>query len=112
MARYIDGLKMQIRDKIGVTVLRNMSEAKNMALRAELMLNEKSTRFDGGNHRCGVKRDEHSRESRVVAGKEKNIVEKPSGSSDKKEERAMEKRPMEFKEAYKQTNPYAKPILG
>ena len=48
VAQYLDGLKLQIRDKIGVHVLHNLNEAKNMALRAELMLQDKNTRFDGG----------------------------------------------------------------
>ena len=51
MARYLDGLKLQIRDKIGVHVLCNLNEAKNMALRAKMMLQEKNNRFDGGNRR-------------------------------------------------------------
>ena len=42
MLRYVDVLKLQIRDKIGVTVLKSMCEAKNMALRAELMINDKN----------------------------------------------------------------------
>ena len=37
-AKYFKGLKPQIRDKIGVQVMRNLHEAKNMALRAEFML--------------------------------------------------------------------------
>ena len=52
------------------------------------MLNEKNTRFDGGIHSNGVERVERVG---VVVEKENNIIEKPSGSSDNKEERAMEK---------------------
>ena len=91
MARYVDGLKLQIRDKISVTVLRNMSEAKNMALRAKLMLNEKNTRVHGGNQRYGVEKVERIGASKVIAKKEKNVVEKPNGSGKKKDERTMEK---------------------
>ena len=92
MARYVDGLKLQIRDKIGVTVLRNMSEAKNMALRAKLMMNERNTRFDGGSKRYGV---EHVRNSRVVAKKNTGVVERLSGSGEKKDERTLGKRTIE-----------------
>ena len=28
VAKYVDGLKLQIRDKIGATILRNMSEPR------------------------------------------------------------------------------------
>ena len=30
VARYLEGLKLQIRDKIGVQVMRNLHEAKNL----------------------------------------------------------------------------------
>ena len=43
VARYLDGLKLQIPDKIRIHVSRNLNETKNMALRAELMLQDKST---------------------------------------------------------------------
>ena len=112
VARYVDGLKLQIKDKIGVTVLRSMCEAKNMALRAELMLNDRNTRFDGGARRYGIKRAERIGTSRATDDKEKVVVEKPGSSGEKKNDRAMEKRPMESKEGHKQPNPYARPILG
>ena len=37
-AKYLDALKPQIYDKIGVQVMRNLYEAKNMALKVEFML--------------------------------------------------------------------------
>ena len=40
-ARYLEGLQSQIKDKIGVQVMRNLHEAKNMALKAEFMLQDK-----------------------------------------------------------------------
>ena len=46
VARYLEGLKPQICDRTRVHVLRNLNEAKNMAIKAELMLQEKNTRFD------------------------------------------------------------------
>ena len=38
--RYLEWLKPQIRDKISVQVMRNLHEAKNMALKAEFMLHD------------------------------------------------------------------------
>ena len=37
-AKYLEGLKLQIRDKIEVHAMRNLHEAKNLALKAEFML--------------------------------------------------------------------------
>ena len=37
-ARYLEGLKSQIKHMIGVQVMRNLHEAKNMALKAEFMM--------------------------------------------------------------------------
>ena len=39
-ARYLEGLKPQIRDKIGVQVMRNLHEAKNIALKVEFMMQD------------------------------------------------------------------------
>ena len=111
VARYVDGLKLQIRDKISVTVLRSMCEAKNMALRAELMISDKNTRFDSGGRRYGVDRAELSGTIRAVDDKERGVVEKSGSSGEKKSERAVEKQPIESKEGQKQTNTYARPIL-
>ena len=41
MARYLEGLKATIKDRIGVQVLQILAEAKNMALKAELMLQDR-----------------------------------------------------------------------
>ena len=40
MVKYVDSLKLQIRDKIEVIVLKNLNEAKNLALKTELLLQE------------------------------------------------------------------------
>ena len=40
-ARYLEGLKLQIKDKIGVQVIRNLHEAKNLALKVEFMLQDR-----------------------------------------------------------------------
>ena len=40
-SRYLEGLKPQIRDKSGVHVMQKLHEAKNMALKAEFMLQDR-----------------------------------------------------------------------
>ena len=40
-ARYLEGLKPQIRDMIGVQVMRDLHEAKNMALKAKFMMQDR-----------------------------------------------------------------------
>ena len=48
MARYLEGLKLALRDRIGVQVIRTLSEAKNLAMRAELMQQDQGRRNFGG----------------------------------------------------------------
>ena len=48
VARYLEGLRMNLRDRIGVQVIRTLSEAKNLALKAELMQQERGKRNFGG----------------------------------------------------------------
>ena len=59
--KYVDGFKLQICDKIGAHVMRNLNEAKNMALKVEMMLQEKNTRFDGNSRRYGAEGSSSSR---------------------------------------------------
>ena len=40
-AKYLEGLKPQIRDMIGVQVMRDLHEAKNMALKVEFMMQDR-----------------------------------------------------------------------
>ena len=57
-ARYLDGLKPQIKDMIRVQVMRNLHEAKNMALKAEFMMQDRGRyellrrNFSGENSRA------------------------------------------------------------
>ena len=113
VVRYLDGLKLQIQDKIGVHVLRNLNEAKNMALRVELMLQDKNTRFDGGRRRYGAEWVDRVGTSSDVAEleKEMGVVENPNGGGEKESDRTLEKRPMESKNPQKNNNPYTKLIL-
>ncbi|KAI5668024.1 hypothetical protein M9H77_17877 [Catharanthus roseus] len=39
--RYLDGLKLQIRDRIGVQVVKSVTEVKNLAIKAELMIRDR-----------------------------------------------------------------------
>ena len=41
-ARYLNGLKPAIRDKIGVQMVLSVQEARNLALNVELMLSERA----------------------------------------------------------------------
>ena len=82
-----------------VHVLRNLNEVKNMALRAELMLQDKSTRFGGGRRRYGTEWVDRVGTSSDVVGTEKEmgVVENPSSGGEKESKRTLEKRPMESK---------------
>ena len=50
--RYLEGLKSQIRDKIGVQVMRNLHEAKNLALKAEFMMQDRGS-YEPPRRNCG-----------------------------------------------------------
>ena len=41
-SRYLNGLKPTIRDKIGIRIVLSVQEARNLALKAELMLSERA----------------------------------------------------------------------
>lgn len=45
VVRYLSSLRLTIQDRIGVHMLANVSEARNMALKAKMMLQEKRTGF-------------------------------------------------------------------
>ena len=61
-ARYLEGLKPQIRHMIRVQVMRNLYEAKNMALRAEFVIRDRrrfeSLRRNYGSDNSGAPVDE------------------------------------------------------
>ena len=96
VVRYLDRLKLQIRDKIGVHVLCNLNEAKNITLRAELMLQEKSTRFDGSSRRFRTEGPSMS-----VAEKDKVVLEGQKGVSEKVGDKGMGKKPIEPRDSTK-----------
>ena len=93
-----------------MTVFKIVNEAKNLALKVELMIQEQSNRFGGGRKNYGY--DSVCSSNRVVGEKNKGVVEKSAGGVEKKDDKAEGKKLMEPKETLRQSNPYAKPILG
>ncbi|KAI5658904.1 hypothetical protein M9H77_27697 [Catharanthus roseus] len=54
VSRYLDGLKLQIRDRIGVHVLKSVTEAKNLTIKAELMIRDRcGSRIEGNRRTYG-----------------------------------------------------------
>ncbi|KAI5652219.1 hypothetical protein M9H77_29406 [Catharanthus roseus] len=51
VSRYLDGLKLQIRDRIVVHVVKSVTEAKNLAIKAELMIRDRGGSRIEGNRR-------------------------------------------------------------
>ncbi|KAI5664074.1 hypothetical protein M9H77_23397 [Catharanthus roseus] len=51
VSRYLDGLKPQIRDRIGVHVVKSMTDVKNLAIKAELMIRDRDGSRIEGNRR-------------------------------------------------------------
>ncbi|KAI5664424.1 hypothetical protein M9H77_23747 [Catharanthus roseus] len=48
VTHYLDGLKLQIRDRTRVQVLKSVTEAKNLAIKVELMIRDRGgSRFEG-----------------------------------------------------------------
>ena len=86
-------MKPHIRDRLGVTVFKTVNEAKNLALRAELMIQEQSNRFGGGRKNYGY--DSVCSSNRVVGEKNKGVVEKFAGGVEKKDDKAEGKKLME-----------------
>ena len=62
MARYLKGLKPQIKDKIRVQVMRNLYKAKNLALKTKFMLQDRGRyeplrrNYSGENSRAPVEK--------------------------------------------------------
>ena len=101
--RYLEGLKPQIRDKIGVQVMRNLHEAKNLALKAEFIMQDWG-RYESSRRSFDVENSQAPVEKRVT-------IREPQASSDQyKEDKAAKiQKVMETKEAPKAANPYARP---
>ncbi|KAI5657986.1 hypothetical protein M9H77_26779 [Catharanthus roseus] len=51
VTRYLDGLKPQIRDRIRVQVAKSVMEAKNIVIKAELMIRDRGGSRVEGNRR-------------------------------------------------------------
>ncbi|KAI5677709.1 hypothetical protein M9H77_08659 [Catharanthus roseus] len=98
VSRYLDGLKQQIRDRIRVQVVKSVTEAKNLAIKAKLMIRDR-----------GGSRIEET--SRSFADRSKAAQGWNQGT-EWKEDKGPGKKVAELKEGQKAaTNPYAKPIL-
>ena len=102
-ARYLEELKPQNRDKIGVQVMRNLHEANNLALKVEFMMPDKGRyepprrNYGGETSRAPVERGVTSQEPQLRYDKFRE--EKVAGKQ----------KVNEVKEAPKPTNPYTQP---
>ena len=95
---------MNLRDRIGVQVIRTLSEAKNLALKAELMQQERGRRNFGG-----YRNNTGSEEASEIVERDNNFKNSDKRNGDDK---AAGKRPVydgRDKEVKKADNPYAKP---
>lgn len=103
VARYFNSLKPAIQDKIGVQMLVNVSEARNMALKVEMMMQDKKADCLKWNRfwTTSMNVDNDTSTYNLQRQTEKPIYDKVAG-----------KKSMEGTQKQKQMNPYAKPIPG
>lgn len=106
VAKYLEGLKPIIRDKIGVHILRTLSKAWNIALKVELMLQEKNRldysckSYSGDNYWA-------------FNDKNKSVHDSFAHNDQYKEEKAVGKQKVtDANEGSKAKNPSAKLITG
>ena len=98
----MEGLKPQIRNKIGVQVMRNLHEAKNMALKAKFILQDRG-RYEPSKRNFG------GENSRAPVDKGVTVQEVQPRNDRFREEKATGKQKVvETKEVPKATNPYAR----
>ncbi|KAI5653353.1 hypothetical protein M9H77_30540 [Catharanthus roseus] len=116
VSRYLDGLKLQFRDRIGVHVVKSVTEAKNLAIKAELMIRDRGgSRIEGNRRTYGndnFQRSSGEETLRSFADRSKAAQGSNQGTK-RKEDKGLGKKVAELKEGQKTaTNPYAKPILS
>ena len=102
---YLEGLKQQIRKKIGVQVMKNLHNANNLALKAEFVLQDRwkyeppRRNYSSENSRAPVEKGVTSREPQLRYDR------------CRKEKATSKQKVTEAKEAPKPANPYARPAL-
>ncbi|KAI5650374.1 hypothetical protein M9H77_36379 [Catharanthus roseus] len=117
VTRYLDGLKPQTRDRIGVQVVKSVTRVKNLAIKAELTIrNRGGSRFEGDRRTYGNDNFQRSNSgedtSRSFADRSK-AAQGWNQDTERKEDKGPGKKVAESKEGQKAaTNPHAKPILG
>ena len=101
--RYLEGLKPQIKHMIGVQVMRNLHEAKNMALKVEFMMQDWD-RYEP------VRRNFSGENSKVPGDSEVTVLEvQPHSDRFREEKAAGKKKVVENNGTPKTTNPYTRP---
>ncbi|KAI5678050.1 hypothetical protein M9H77_09000 [Catharanthus roseus] len=116
VSRYLDGLKLQIRDRIGLQVVKSMTEAKNLVIKAKLMLRHRGgSRIEGNRRTNGNDNFQRSsgEETSSSFANRNRAAQGWNQGTERKKDKGPEKKVVELKEGQKAaTNPYAKPILG
>ncbi|KAI5666994.1 hypothetical protein M9H77_16847 [Catharanthus roseus] len=117
VARYLDGLKLQIQDRIEVQVVKSVTEAKNLAIKDELMIRDRGGRRFKGNRRTYG--NDNFQRSNSGDGRSRSFVDRSKAAqgwnqgTKRKEDKGPGKKVAESKKGQKAaTSPYVKPILG